>query len=154
MASSSRSSSASWRARSSCRPSCSASSPTSTSSSTCPPTSTRCSTRARSSSADVEKVRAKAFETFKGGPGRELAGLLSEHKAGLRDKRALLRKLGTEVNATKHQIDELKELLERKQELRVAGADVGGGGGGGGSAAQPRNRKSWKEDSAPRPRSR
>jgi len=86
------------------------------------------------SGADVEKVRAKAFETFKGGPGRELAGLLSEHKAGLRDKRALLRKLGTEVNATKHQIDELKELLERKQELRVAGADVGGGGGGGGGS--------------------
>ena len=79
--------------------------------------------------ADVEKVRAKAFETFKGGPGRELASLLSEHKASLRDKRALLRKLGTEVNAAKHQIDELKELIERKQELRAAGAVDGGGGG-------------------------
>ena len=64
-------------------------------------------------------AKARAYEDYKRGPGQELSSLLTEHKARLREKRAQVRSLAVEVNASKNSIDELKELLELKAEQRL-----------------------------------
>jgi kinesin family protein 6/9 len=86
------------------------------------------------SPADAAAEKALAYEEFKRGQGLELASLLTEHKAALREKRARVRHLASEVNAAKDRIDELRTLLDHKAAQRAgisaSVGDVGREGGG------------------------
>ena len=76
---------------------------------------------ASSRGATAGSSRDQAYDTFKAGPGRELAIALAEGKKGLREKRVVVRQLSQDVNAATRTIGECKDLLERKRQHRSGG---------------------------------
>lgn len=64
--------------------------------------------------------RPEAFENFKlTAEGMEITAALSENKATLKNKRNILRELTQTVNDCKRDIDNLKDLVQRKQRERA-----------------------------------
>jgi len=63
--------------------------------------------------------RAEEFEAFKSGKGAEMFRVLTDNKNILKDKKKTAKELAESVNAQKSSIDNLKEKIEKKKDLRV-----------------------------------
>merc|ERR1712048_1372152 len=60
----------------------------------------------------------EAFEQYKNESGSDLNGVLNENKDVLREKVCEMKQLTTVINATKHDIDCVKEELARLQQSK------------------------------------
>ncbi|KXS15145.1 kinesin-domain-containing protein [Gonapodya prolifera JEL478] len=70
--------------------------------------------------------RSEEFESFKKGKGAETSKILTENKVALCEKRRLAKEAAEAVNETKREIDDVRDILERKSmELNAAVADTG-----------------------------
>ena len=68
------------------------------------------------------------FAEFKSGAGAELHALLLENKSNLRERRNAQRRFALEVNASKHEIDEIKRSIDLKKESRKDAPPMNTGG--------------------------
>ncbi len=76
--------------------------------------------------AQSESVAASAFEEFKKTAGADTNTLLLENKRALRESKASVRSLGTQVNVAKRQIDDCKARLDRKRGQRNVQLEASG----------------------------